>query len=248
MPRPTRLRFTSLLILAALTTASGASAQTAPKAQSGKAQPPAAKTAPPTATPAPAPGAASGYHVDGFRSARFGMTQDEVRAAVTKDFNLAPTAFIATQNAIDQTSAISIKLDHLDPGPGQAYVSFIFGASKKTLMHINVAWRTDAKPTDDQRKAIITAALQLASYFQQQAWPPNRTVSGALLPGNTVLIFEGVDAPGSGVEVTTSGVPLESADPKAPKMPDPTGPAQLMVSYSADHDHPDVVKIPQGAF
>ena len=52
------------------------------------------------------------------------------------------------------------------------------------------------------------------------------------MPNNVVLIFEGVDDAGGGVEVSTAGVPLESADPKAPKIPDPSGPAQLKAALT----------------
>lgn len=230
-----------LPVLASLTTLTGspvATAQTAPK-------PPAAN--PPAPKQGPAPTSAA-FRVEGFRSAKFGMTQDEVKAAIGKDFTLPTSAITATQNPIDGTSALSVKVTHLDPGPGAAGITYVFGASKKTLIHINVAWASSAAPTVDERKDIITAALRLAVYFKGQAWPANRTITGAALPGNIVLIFEGVDDAGGGVEVSTTGVPVQMADPKAPKLPEPTGPAQLKVAYSANHDHPDLIKIPPGAF
>jgi hypothetical protein len=237
----------SLLVLASSPLAS---AQSTTKAPPVKAQAPAAKApATPAASPAQsAAPAAPTFHVEGFRSAKFGMTPDQVRAAIAKDFNVPATAITTSQNPIDGTSAISVKLDHLDPGPGAAGVSYIFGASSKTLVFINVAWATTGAPAPEDRKAIVTAALQLTVYFQGQPWPAGRTASGALMPGNVVLMFVGVDDKGGGVEVTTAGIPLETADPKGPKIPDPTGPAQLKVAYSQNHDHPDILKIPQGSF
>ena len=241
----TRSTLSVTAILIAIAAPAAVQAQTAPKAPAAKAQEPAPRAA---TAPQSAPSARPTFHVEGFRSARFGMTQDLVKTAIAKDFNIPPTAIAASQNPIDGTSALSIKVDHLDPGPGAAGISYIFGARTKTLIHINLGWATGATPTVDDRKGVVTAALRLAVYFQGQGWPPNRTVSGALMPNNVVLIFEGVDDAGGGVEVSTAGVPLESADPKAPKIPDPSGPAQLKVSYSANHDHPDLLKIPQGAF
>jgi hypothetical protein len=236
--------------LAILATAPLAAAQSTAKAPPAKTQASAAKApagaAPPAAQSA-APAAAT-FHVEGFRSAKFGMTPDQVKAAIATDFNAPAAAISTSQNPIDGTSAVSVKLDHLDPGPGAAGVSYIFGAKSKTLVHINVAWTTSPTPANEDRKAVVTAALQLTAYFQRQPWPAGRSVSGALMPGNVVLMFEGVDAAGGGVEVTTAGIPLESADPKAAKIPDPTGPAQLKVAYSANHDHPDIVQIPAGSF
>jgi hypothetical protein len=244
----TRIALPVLAGLIAIAASPMVLAQTTPKAPAGKAQTPAAKTLAAPQVAQPAAPARPTFHVEGFRSAHFGMTQDQVKAAIAKDFNIQPAAIAASQNPIDGTSALSIKVDHLDPGPGAAGISYIFGASTKTLVHINLAWATGGAPTVDDRKGVVTAALRLAVYFQNQGWPPNRTVSGALMANNVVLIFEGVDDAGGGVEVSTAGVPLESADPKAPKIPEPTGPAQLKVSYSANHDHPDVLKIAPGAF
>jgi hypothetical protein len=210
---------------------------------------PAAKAAPAQAAPA-APAAPTGptYHVDGFRSAQFGMTQDQVRAAIAKDFNVQPSSIIVSQNPLENTTALSVKVDHLDPGPVPAVATYIFGASKKTLMHINVVWTTEAKPTDAQRGAIIQSALQLTAYFQGQPWPPKHVAGGVLLKSGSFMLFGGVDDKNGAVEIVTTGVPLENGDPKGPKLPEPVGPAQLLISYSADTNNPDVAKIPQGAF
>lgn len=43
------------------------------------------------------------YEVSGFRDARFGMTEPEVRAAVSKDFGVKPADIKANPNATEGT-------------------------------------------------------------------------------------------------------------------------------------------------
>ena len=195
-----------------------------------------------------APAQAATFHIEGFRGARFGMTQDQVRAAILKDFSVKAADISQTGNALEHTTAVVVKVDKLDPGPGPAVITYIFGASKQTLMHINVAWTYDGEPSADQRRQIISGAVQLTAYFRSQAWPPNRTTGPVMPTPEKVVLFGGIDDKGGGVEVVAFGVPVESSDPKTPTPPFPKGPAQLLVSYSQDLQHPDVFKLAPGAF
>ena len=67
-------------------------ASVAPAFAQSKPEPrkPAAEKQQPAAAPAPAaaPPASTGLRLQGFRSAKFGMSEDEVRAAVVKDFSI----------------------------------------------------------------------------------------------------------------------------------------------------------------
>jgi hypothetical protein len=246
LPCLARLGLASLALL--LASSGAAMAQTPPKPAAPKPAAPAPKTpaAPPAAgTPAPA---GPTYVIDGFRSAKFGMTPEEVRAAITKDFNATPAMINEVPILAQQTTALTVALDHLDPGPGAVGISYIFGATKKTLMHINVVWTTGATPADDQRRAIASSAAQLAAYFQGQTWLPKHAAGGVLGADKSVLVFLGLDAAGAAVEVNAVGVPIESKDPAAAALATPAGPAQLRLSYSADVQHPDVKTITPGAF
>ena len=48
------------------------------------------------------------YVVDGFRSARFGMSEAEVRAAVAKDFKIDPLDVQRVENPADGTSGLVV--------------------------------------------------------------------------------------------------------------------------------------------
>jgi len=78
------------------------------------------------------------YEVTGFRDVRFGMTEAEVRAAVKKSF-AAPDADIKTStNPTEGTSLLVVRVGSLDPGPGPATLTYIFGNKSKKLIQVNV--------------------------------------------------------------------------------------------------------------
>src|ERR1700722_307316 len=62
------------------------------------------------------------YQVTGFRDARFGMAEQEVRAVAVKDFALKPTDIPTSVNPVEGTTVLTAKLASLDPGPGPAVV------------------------------------------------------------------------------------------------------------------------------
>lgn len=190
------------------------------------------------------------YKVNGFRSANFGMTKDAVAGAIMKDFGIAQAKIKAGQNDVEKTTSLSITVPTLAPGPGEAKVTYVFGATKHALMHVAINWTTDAKPTDAQRREIVTAGLQLVNYFRGYSWPNGRIAVGVPSGPNGVVLFAATDGSGSGVEVTAAGIQFERAQGSAvePGPPPPTGPAALTVAYTANSKSPDVYRIPEGKF
>ena len=215
-----------------------------PQQVAANALPPAANVAP-SGQPAAAADAKAVYAVNGFRSATFGMTGDEVKAAITHDFGVAADKIAVQGSPLEGTSAMVVQTS-LPPGPGQATITYIFGAASHKLMHVNVIWATGAAPTDADRGAIATAGLQLTQYFQGQAWQKFiRPQAGQ----NGVVMFGGLDPKGSAVVVETDGIKLSVKDKDGKVTSNaPKGPAVLHVSYAQDLAHPDVVQIKQGAF
>ena len=71
------------------------------------------------------------YEVSGFRDARFGMTEAEVRAAVKKSFAVKDTDIKTGANPIEGTALLIVRVDSLDPGPGPATITYIFGNKSK---------------------------------------------------------------------------------------------------------------------
>ena len=185
------------------------------------------------------------HRITGFRSATFGMGVEAVRAAIQRDFALGPAAIREVLNSGEATTVLSITLPSLEPGPGTAQVSYIFGATSRRLMHVNVVWSTDGNPTDDEREAIAIAGLQLARYFTERQWKPDGKISGVMSSPHEVLLFAGIDPADAGVELLVQGVAAQAADGSTTT---PAGPATLKLAYMQRMGQPDIVKVTDGAF
>jgi len=99
----------------------------APKAAAAGAAPAAGAPAAAT-TEAPSAGADDKVKaIDGFRSAKFGMSEADVRAAMIKDFNAKPDAIKAQDNASELTHSILMSVPELLPNGGTAELSYVFG-------------------------------------------------------------------------------------------------------------------------
>jgi hypothetical protein len=209
----------------------------------------AANDLPPASNVAPAAaGSAATYAINGFRSAEFGMSEDQVKAAITRDFGVAADKIAAGRNTLQHTNLLLVRTA-LPPGPGEATISYIFGATSHKLIHVNVAWATGQTPTAAERTALVTAAAQLQDYFKAQPWEAKagRPV-GLIGNGSGLVMFDAADAKGSSVQIQIDNVPLSRTVNGKTETNDPKGPEVLRVSYDQDAAHPDVFQIKQGSF
>ncbi|OWQ93171.1 hypothetical protein CDN99_01335 [Roseateles aquatilis] len=193
----------------------------------------------PAARAAPAP-----FQIKGFRSAHFGMTADQVRAAIQHDFKVGPDAVREFDNDVEKTRVVVVALPALEPGPGPASVSYILGATSRKLMHVNVMWSSPDQPSNDERAKIAAAGLQLTHYFRQQTWKPDGVTTAVPSGPNGLVLFAGIDPNNALVEVRLTGVAITGAS-----APAPTGPARLRVAYAATIGKQDVAApVKQGSF
>jgi hypothetical protein len=176
-----------------------------------------------------------GDRVDGFRSARFGMDETSLRAAIAQDFRPAPEALSAVDNPVEKTRVIVLRLAALEPGPGPATVTYILGASSKRLIHVNVTWAGAPDAGEAERSAIAAAGVQLADHLCEQLAKPGAATAG-VPDANGVVLFATTDAHNAAIQLRLSGVPIgEQATPLPPGTR-----ARLTLSYIADVRHPDV--------
>lgn len=172
--------------------------------------------------------------INGFRSARFRMTRAEVRRAIAIDF---PGLSIAERRQPSEgTTILQLTVPTLDPGPGPAVVSYVFGATSRTLALVSVRWATRGEATADDRQALAVAGLRLTDFLRASTQPKLVFAPKVVRPG-TVSLYGALDANGAGLELTTTGVPYAS---KGATEQSPTGPASLRLSYMANPANPDV--------
>ena len=176
---------------------------------------------------------AAGDHIDGFRHARFGDTEVQVRAAITQDFGTAP-AGIERKTSKDGAYSLLIGATRLNPGPGPAAVSYIFDGASQKLIHVNVGWITPNPPTDAQRQATLWASDRLVDYFHKRQPALKIVAQGRVADPHAMVAYEASDDRGASVTVTVEGVPLTyrpEGDAPKPAALAPLTPAVLLISY-----------------
>lgn len=204
-----------------------------------------AAAAQPSATAAqPPPATGEVAHVDGFRSAKWGMTEAEVKAAIAGDFKIPTDKLKPESNANERTGVLTIQVPELIEGAGVARVSYIFGYTTKKLIQVNLVWGT---PVDPQTKAegVVAAANQLRDLFMSQGYVPATIVANARASDGEVIVFEGQDA-----DKHTTLLRLVSAQPPAKdarkEKSSPT--TALFLSYILDSRNPDIFRLKKGSF
>jgi hypothetical protein len=208
----------------------------------------------PANTPAATPGAAISAAPDlsgpqtpvatvaGFRSAQFGMTQAEVKAAIVKDFGIKADAIVAGENTAERTTLLTIVVPDVLQGGGTAQVSYVFGYKSKTLIQVGVAWSsaTDAALTESE---LYADGDVLRTHFLAAGYKPDSVKTGLVLQ-NGVLLFRGEDADGHATILILQGTYKDAADGKQRVLT----PTSLALLYSADPQNPDVFKLAPGQF
>lgn len=179
--------------------------------------------------------------VEGFRSARFGMTEDDVRKAIVKDFGIKPDAIKPGENPAERTQLLTVLVPDLLPDGGTAQVSYVFGYKSKALIQVGASW---SRATDDK---ITEAELYadgdiLRQHFLTAGYKPDTIKTGLVLQ-NGILLFRGEDEAGRATILLLQGQFADGADGKRVLTP-----SSLALLYSADPAHPDVFKLAPGQF
>jgi hypothetical protein len=220
--------------------ASGAApTTTAPTEPSAAPTTPAAPVSP-SASPAPAE-----TGVEGFRSARFGMTEAQVRAAIKADFKVADAAIKASTHAVEQTRILQIAVRDLIAVGLEAQVAYVFGFRSKTLVQVNVIW--SAADTAGA-ETVLAIANALRDLFAGQATAGRFTkesiVVNARAADGSIVAFRGADDKKRLVQALFASV---QTPPTAPGGARQIG-AQLRLMYMLSPDNPDIQRPQPGQF
>ncbi len=212
----------------------------APRAAATGAAPVAAGATPTAAAETPAAEDKS-KAIDGFRSAKFGMNEADVRAAMTRDFNAKPDAIKAQDNASELTHSILLSVPELLPNGGTAELSYVFGYKSKSLIQVGAVWSkgTDAAMTPEKlfSNANILRAHFLSEGFKPESIAVNMPVNGG------IVMFRGSDSKDRSVILLLQGT-FENKENNQRLLT----PASLLLFYVADANSPDIFKLPPGQF
>lgn len=212
----------------------------APAPKAGAAGTPAAAGAT-SAAAAEAPAADDkGKAIDGFRSAKFGMNEADVRAAMARDFNAKPDAIKAQDNASELTRSILLSVPDLLPNGGTAELSYVFGYKSKSLIQVGAVWSkgTDAAMTPEK---LFSNANILRAHFLSEGFKPDSIAVNMPVNGGIVM-FRGSDAKDRSVILLLQGT-FETKENNRVLTP-----TSLLLFYVADAKSPDIFKLPPGQF
>jgi hypothetical protein len=192
------------------------------------------------------------YANPGYGAARWGMGVEEVKRVIEAAWPGALATAKVQRNALTRTAALAITVPVLEPGPGPAEISYVFGATSHGLTAVHLTWTVAGNPSEAERAPLMGAATRLASGLVGYQWQDFSTTRGLVTGPGELIVFSGRDERGGAVEVRVGGMPFEvevgGPAPKREHRAPPPGPALLRQSFVANVDRPDIFSIPAGAF
>jgi hypothetical protein len=191
---------------------------------------------------APAATAAAGPVIDGFRDAKFGMTEAQVRSTIAAEFKLPASAITTTENQLQRTTVLGIQIPDLVPQGGIAAISYVFGYQSHKLMEVNILWSPEIDPKTTPHMLYQTGET-LQQYFASENFPADRSTGNIATP-NGVLLFRATDESGNAVLLILSGAITKDPKNNATEL----NPTTLTLAYASDPMHPDVFQLPKGSF
>ena len=143
------------------------------------------------------------YQVTGFRGARFGMTEQEVREAAKRAFAVEDGDMTQGASADDGTTRLIVHVPSIDSALGAGRVEYFFGYRQQRLFRVNVVWGLDTNPNGG---SAIAGAVRLQDYFLGYEWPNGSVKTGVPLDDRAVLLFSGADGRNGAVALTVENV------------------------------------------
>jgi len=177
--------------------------------------------------------------IDGFRSAKFGQTEADVRKAITADFGLKDAAIRRDTHPTERTTVLTAEVDNLLPGSNKAQVTYVLGYVSQRLSHINVVW-----PGGEGTADLAPTAVALRNYFLGQEFKPDSVVTNAELPDHTIMVFRGADTKGRMVLLILQRPP----EPGKGKKGDSGLASYLRLTYVEKPTEPDIFQVKPGQF
>ena len=195
--------------------------------------------------PAPVGEPAAETSVEGFRSARFGMTEAQLRAAIKSDFKVSEAAIKAATHPVEQTRVLQVSVRDLVAMGSEAQIHYVLGFRSKTLIQINVLWSA-ADPTGVETMAATAGALRDLFVTQSQSgrFKKDSIVLNARAPDGSIIIFRGADEKNRTIQLLFASA---QGAPPSPAKSAQVG-AQVRLMYILSPDNPDIQRPQSGQF
>ena len=174
-------------------------------------------------------------NIKGFRSAKFGMDEEKVLKAITKDFKVNKDKVARVSSVTEGTTVLEVKVPKLFTTGGTAKLGYIFGAKSKKLVHVNIIWGQVVAGDVDVQSIIYTANL-LNTHFAKKRYKVEGLISNGRLSDTSAMVFRGKDKKGRMVLLMLN-TPSPNSDLTIEQK---SKQVSLVLSYIANPDKPDV--------
>jgi hypothetical protein len=181
--------------------------------------------------------------VNGFRSAKFGMDEKQVKRAIAKDFKISSSKIKKSTHLFNRTTDLSVNIPQLAAAGGTAKVEYVLGQKSKKLIQVNVAWGAGVTEKVDKKNIVLAASL-LRDHFIKKRYQKDEYTVGGKLNDNRLLLFRGKDKKGRMIALTLD-MPIVGKDAKAEEVDNNTS---LRLIYLLDPVSPDILTIKEGDF
>lgn len=180
--------------------------------------------------------------VAGFRHARFGMTEDDVRQAISVDFHVGRDQIKRIQDPVDRTTVLDVIVPDVLADGGKADVDYLFGYHSHELFSVSVTWSSKLDPTVTA-KVLGSNADTLRHYFGNAGYKADTIKMNFLVAGLGLVLFQGSDVEGHLTRLAFGGDMTEDQQNHLHLQP-----TELTLQYIADPANPDTFRIAPGQF
>jgi len=128
--------------------------------------------------------------IDGFRSAKFGLNEKQLKKAIIKDFIVSK----ARRNMTLTTKNIILSIYHpklMEIG-GLAKIDYIMGYKSKKLIQVNATWGAEVTKNFDPTGVVHTADLLRANFIKNR-YKKSGYIMNKRLKNGDVIVFRGKD-------------------------------------------------------
>ena len=135
--------------------------------------------------------------IDGFRSAKFGMSEREVIRAIAKDFKLSKNK-VNRKVLPTKHTALFVHAIKLMKVGGPADIVYFLDPKSKRLIRVNIDWGKEVTNNVDG-KDILSAANLLRKHFVKKRYKKELYAVNAKLSETMMLVFRGLDKKGRSI-------------------------------------------------
>ena len=178
--------------------------------------------------------------IDGFRSAKFGMSEKQVMRAIAKDFKVPKNKIERLVTPTYKTPVLIIHLPKLMEVGGPADIVYVLGYKSKRLIQVNIDWGSGVSDNFKPAEIFIVRKF-LRTHFMKKRYKKEgyvRNAKEADTPTDTrTMVFRGRDQKDRMVLLRMEIAKLKEGQPKKG-----TRGLKLILAYIQNVDNPDFFK------